>query len=153
MRVTITINYQLFFKWQIFRTKKKFLLIFGNFGNDERLSFFSKKLMLMRNYWSSFSYARAELSTKHDLKIKNIFENIPLLRHQPGANLGKWLSLLYNFIHLCLKVLRRFNPCPQRVEDPRSWGSLTKVPARNKAKRFSPVNHTTKTIHHHYNHS
>ena len=33
---------------------------------------------------------------------------------------------------------------------PRWWGSLTIVPTRNKAKRISLVNHTTKTIHHHY---
>ena len=38
------------------------------------------------------------------------------------------------------------------VGDSRWKGSLTMVPARNKAKCPSPVNHTTKTIHHHHHH-
>ena len=48
------------------------------------------------------------------------------------------------------QVLRRFKPCSRRVGDSRWWGSLTVVPAGNKAKRLSSVNHTTKTIHHHH---
>ena len=44
------------------------------------------------------------------------------------------------------QVLRRFKPCSQRVGDPWWWGSLTMVPAGNKAKRLSSVNNTTKTI-------
>ena len=40
-----------------------------------------------------------------------------------------------------------FKPCSRRVRDSRWWGSLTMVPTGNKAKRFSSVNHTTKTIH------
>ena len=51
------------------------------------------------------------------------------------------------------QVLRRFKPCSRRVGDSRWWGSLTVVPAGNKAKRLSSVNHTTKTIHHHHHHS
>ena len=47
------------------------------------------------------------------------------------------------------QVLRRFKPCWRRVGDSRWWGSLTMVPAGNKAKHLSLVNHTTKTIHHH----
>ena len=38
----------------------------------------------------------------------------------------------------------RFKPCSRRVGDSRWWGSLTMVPAGNKAKRLSSVNHTTK---------
>ena len=45
------------------------------------------------------------------------------------------------------QVLRRFKSCSRRVGDSRWWGSLTVVPAGNKAKRLSSVNHTTKTIH------
>ena len=40
--------------------------------------------------------------------------------------------------------------CSRRVGDSRWWGSLTMVPAGNKAKRFLSVNHNTKTIHHHH---
>ena len=50
------------------------------------------------------------------------------------------------------QVLRRFIPCSRRVGDSRWWGSLTVVPAVNKAKPLSSVNHTTKTIHHHHLH-
>ena len=50
------------------------------------------------------------------------------------------------------QVLRRFKSCPRRVGDPRWWGSLTMVPARNKAKILSSVNYVTKTIHHHHHH-
>ena len=48
------------------------------------------------------------------------------------------------------QVLRRFKPCWQRVGDSRWWGSLTMVPAGNKAKRLSSVNHSAKTIDHHH---
>ena len=43
------------------------------------------------------------------------------------------------------------NPA-RRVGDSRWWGSLTMVPAGNKAKSLSSVSHTTKTIHHHHHH-
>ena len=41
-------------------------------------------------------------------------------------------------------VLRRFKPCSRRIGDSRWWGYLTMVPAGNKAKHLSSVNHTTK---------
>ena len=43
-------------------------------------------------------------------------------------------------------------PCSQRVGYSQRWGSLTIVPAGNKAKCFSSNNHTTKSIHHHHHH-
>ena len=42
--------------------------------------------------------------------------------------------------------------CLPSFGDSRWRGSLTMVPAGNKAKRLSSVNHTTKTIHHHHQH-
>ena len=42
------------------------------------------------------------------------------------------------------QVLRRFKSCTRCVRDSRWWGSLTMVPARNKAKRLPLVNQTTK---------
>ena len=48
------------------------------------------------------------------------------------------------------QVLRRFKPYLWHVRDPWWWGSLIMVPAGNKAKCLSLVNHTTKTIHHHH---
>ena len=47
------------------------------------------------------------------------------------------------------QVLHRFISCSWCVGDSRWWGSLTLVPTGNRAKRFSSVNKTTKTIHHH----
>ena len=44
------------------------------------------------------------------------------------------------------QVLRRFKSCWRWVGNLGWWGSLTMVPARNKAERLSSVNHTTKTI-------
>ena len=38
------------------------------------------------------------------------------------------------------QVLRRFKPCSRHVADSQWCGSLTTVPAGNKAKRFSSVN-------------
>ena len=44
------------------------------------------------------------------------------------------------------QTLRRFKSCSRRVGDSRWWGSLTMVPAGNKAKRLLSVNYTTNTI-------
>ena len=65
----------------------------------------------------------------------------------PGNKRDHYCTTSFNWVWT--QVLRRFKPCSRRVGDSRWWGSLTVVPAGNKAKRLSPVNHTTKTIHHH----
>ena len=57
-----------------------------------------------------------------------------------------------SFNKVWTQVRRRFISCSWRVGDSQWWGSLTMVPAGNKAKRLSSVNHTTKTIHHHHHH-
>ena len=60
---------------------------------------------------------------------------------------GAVCTILFNKVWT--QVLRRFKSCSRRrVGDLRWWGSLTIVPAGNKTKRLSSVNHTTKTIHH-----
>ena len=56
------------------------------------------------------------------------------------------------FIKAWTQVLLRFRFCTRRVGDSRWWWSLRVVPAGNKAKRLSLVNHTTKTIHDHHHH-
>ena len=48
------------------------------------------------------------------------------------------------------QVLHRFKFRSQHVRDSQWWGSLTMVLAGNKAKCFSLVKYTTKTIHHHH---
>ena len=48
------------------------------------------------------------------------------------------------------QVLHKFKSCSLRVGDSQWWRSLIMVPAGNKAKRISSVNHTTETIHHHH---
>ena len=63
-----------------------------------------------------------------------------------------WLSLPHNFIQLNLNSGSvQVQTLLVGVGDLRWWGSLTMVPAGNKAKRLSSVNHTAKTIHHHCN--
>ena len=52
-----------------------------------------------------------------------------------------------SFIKAWTQVLRRFKSCSWRIGYLRWWGSLTMVPDWNKAKRFSSVNHTTRTVH------
>ena len=47
------------------------------------------------------------------------------------------------------QVLGRFKSCLWHDRDSGWWGFLTMFPAGNKVKRLTPVNHTTKTIHHH----
>ena len=64
---------------------------------------------------------------------------------------------LYIYIHKNLRttwiqVLRRLNSYSWLVGDSRWWESLTMVPAGNKAKYLSSVNHTTRIIHHHHHH-
>ena len=63
----------------------------------------------------------------------------------------------YHYFSTSLKkawtqALRRLKSCSRRVGDPRWWGSLTMIPAGNKAKPLSSVNHATKKIHNHYHH-
>ena len=67
-----------------------------------------------------------------------------------GAWCSGYLYCTTSFNEAWIQVLRRFKPCLLRVGDLRWWGTLTMVPAESKAKRFSLVNHTTKTIHHHH---
>ena len=43
-----------------------------------------------------------------------------------------------SFIKAWTQVLRRFKSCSRRVGDSRWWGSLTMVPAENKANTFTP---------------
>ena len=48
------------------------------------------------------------------------------------------------------QVLGRFKSCSWHDRDSGWWGFLTMSPAGNKVKCLTPVNHTTKTIHHHH---
>ena len=50
------------------------------------------------------------------------------------------------------QVLRNFKSCSRCIRDSQWWESLTMIPAENKVKRLSSVNHTKKTIHHHHQH-
>ena len=91
------------------------------------------------------------------------FHSLPLLdpRKQP---LGKYTTKIFSNMpwcsghHYCttsfskawFQVLRRFKSYLRRIVDSRWWGSLAMVLAGNKAKRLSPLNHTTKTINHHH---
>ena len=56
----------------------------------------------------------------------------------------QWLSSLHNFI----QSLKSGSAQAQILGDSRWCGSLTMVPTGSKDKRYSPVNHAAKTIHH-----
>ena len=81
------------------------------------------------------------------IHILNQLIHILLITWCSGYHYGKvWFNWAW------IQVLRRFKSCSRRVGDSRWWGSLALVPAANKAKRLSSVNHTTNTIHHHHHH-
>ena len=61
-----------------------------------------------------------------------------------------WLSLLHNFIHQSLNT--DFLQVQILLTACRRLAMVRMIPAGNKAKRLSSVNHTTKTIHHHPHH-
>ena len=66
------------------------------------------------------------------------------------SNQHSWRSGVVIYHYCTTSFLRRFKPCSRCVGDSRWWGSV--VPAGNKDKRLSSVNHTTKTIHHLHHH-
>ena len=63
----------------------------------------------------------------------------------PWCNDYHYCTTFFN--NVWTQVLRRFKSCSQNVRDLWWWGSLTMVPAGNKAERLSSVNHTIKAIH------
>ena len=69
-------------------------------------------------------------------------------KHTPRCSGYHYCTTSFNWAWT--QVLHRLKPCSRRVGDSRWWGSLTMVPAGNKAKHLSSINHTTKTIHHHH---
>ena len=77
------------------------------------------------------------------VQIEKTSKNINLVCH-----LAPWCSGCHycttSFNWAWTQVLCRFNTCSRRVGDSPWWGSLTMVPAGNKAKHISSVNHTTK---------
>ena len=78
------------------------------------------------------------LNPNHRIKLlqKKAMRKVSFAHHDPHT--------------LPIFSLRRFEPCSRPVVDLRWWGSLTTVPAGNKAKCLSSVNYTTKPIHYHY---
>ena len=78
--------------------------------------------------------------------------------HWKPCNVAQWCCGYHycatSFNKAWTQVLRMFKFCSWHVGDSQWWGSMTMVPAGNKAKRLSLVNHTLKTIyhlhHHHY---
>ena len=105
----------------------------------------------------------------HALSVINLYVLVRLnfLRQMDDGFLGWILNRLsginnltitmvynrFNFIQLSLNLSSaQIQCCSRLVGDSRWWGSLTMVPAANKAKCLSSVNHITKRIHHHHHH-
>ena len=82
----------------------------------------------------------------YPLKEKFLYQNINIYFVAPWCSGYHYSMILFN--KAWTTVLHRFISCSRRVPESRWWGSLTVVPAGNKAKRLLSVNHTTKTIHH-----
>ena len=88
---------------------------------------------------------------------ENTFDRVTYLGNLQLAMMAPWCSGYHCYTtslnKVWTQVLHRIKSCSRRVRNSRWWGSLTMVPAGNKAKRLSSVNHTTKTIHHHHHQS
>ena len=118
-----------------------------------------------------FSYNKVRLILDYLFSpvVPKVFESVKSDYFVLGAKIPKQLhikfrNMIFTFlmcgdlVHYCTtsfnkawaQALHSFKPCLQHVRDLWWWGSLTVVPAGNKAKRLSSVNHTTKTIHHHH---
>ena len=94
-------------------------------------------------------------STAH-IAVLILYETLEPKSRKSNTLVVPWCSgYLYcttSFNWAWTQVLRKFKPCSRRVGKSRWWGSLTMVPAGNRAKYLSSVNHTTKLIHHHHHH-
>ena len=85
------------------------------------------------------------------LKEKRSLENLLIVLRRKSQFVAACCSGYHywttSFNKACTHVLRRFNSCSRHAGDLHWWGSLGMVPAGNKAKPLSSVNHTIKTIH------
>ena len=123
--------------------------------NMTETKFSYNKVRLILDYLFSPVFPKVFESVKSDYFV--LGAKIPKQLHIKFRNMIFTFLICGDLVHYCTtsfnkawaQALRRFRPCSRRAGDLRWWGSLTVVPARNKAKRLSPVNHTTKTIHHH----
>ena len=106
-------------------------------------------------------YSRLNSRTNHSICACNFSGDVEGLLCNSTSILKKYLLLVASGCsdyHYCItlfkkvltQVLRRFKSCARRVRDSRWWGSLTMVPARNKAEPLSLVSHTTKAFYHHH---
>ena len=105
----------------------------------------ASKLLLQSYYYYTYNYTYTYIIIITIIKLLLLYQN-------------------YYYYHYCTtsfnkgwtQVLRRFKSCLWRVGHSQWWGSLTMVPAGNKAICLLLVNHTTKTInlhcHHHHHH-
>ena len=89
------------------------------------------------------------LPRTHEKTLKKIFRVTP-----DNITEAPWFSGHHysttSFNEAWTQVLRTFISCSWCVRDSRWWGSLRMVPAKNKRKRLSSINHSTKTTHHLY---
>ena len=101
------------------------------------------------SYFTNYIILKKENSTVYLLVIWRFIHLIYSASHIVLPWCSGYHYRTTSFNKVWTQVLRRFKSCSRGVGDSRWWVSLTMVPAGNKAKRVSSVNHTTKTIHHH----
>ena len=109
--------------------------------------------------------AASEVKNFPSYLINRFYENILIsqYRHsQPGIfciHFESFMRILtscccgYHYCTTSFKQILNSGSGHGQTGDSRRWGSLTTVPAGNKAKRLSLVNHTTKAVHHHHHQS
>ena len=86
-------------------------------------------------------------------KLKLCFSPIESSNYKLFLYSFSWIDTNFEcttlFVKAWTQVLHWFKSYLRRVEDLRWWESLTEVPTGDKTNRYSLVNHTAKTIHHH----
>ena len=107
-----------------------------------------RNVSLDRKQWIFFLRTRSRWRLRYwHFKLTNCKEKSKSLEH--AVNMP-WCSAYHywtsSFNKAWTQVLHRFKSCSRRVGDSRWWGSLTMVPAGNKAKCLLSVNHTTKIV-------
>ena len=137
-----------------------YLLQWKPFKNDEKSFFFQvKSSIVLFLRWlfcpDSCGLAGKRLDKKGKVNLK-IYDVTDWETNNYNIHVAPWCSGYHycttSFTKAWTQVLRRLKSCSQHVGDSRRWGSLTMVPAGNKTKRLSSVNHTTKAINHHHHH-
>ena len=122
----------------VIRCQKTSLPVIENFYNNQNLEKIEKPdYNDKKNVWNI-------------LKVKNFdyYHVLNLLNYHTLSS--GYYDCTTSFKKAWTQALRRFQSCSRRVGYSRWWEHPTMVPAENKAKFLSLVNHNAKRIHHYH---